>query len=64
MKLVVFDIPGTWYNVQAFVNKYDLAEAVVSISPWRDNYTFVALRLNFNQIAKLRQVGWIKQENL
>jgi hypothetical protein len=65
MKLVVLRIGGNWFDVQDFVNQHDIAEGVVSISEMIGNYTLVAVRLNFDQVAKLRRVGVIKQgENL
>jgi hypothetical protein len=60
MKLVVITVPGNWFNVQAFVNGHNLADAVVSIANPVGNYTNIALKINEEQEEELRLKGWLR----
>ncbi len=57
MKLVIKLIAGNWNDVATFVNQWDLAENVVSISPMFGNYTQVALKLPSDKVTYLESVG-------
>jgi hypothetical protein len=56
MKLVVKTITGNWFDAAEFVNRWDLANDVVSISPMIGNFTLVALKLRPEIEEYLRSV--------